>query len=348
MLVCNWITFWQCDHMQRKNMLLKPMAAWLIVAGILTIVTIFYAIFAIHAIGVVIGILTMLVLVLVAVWELTVVRSVWGSQVGERENIIRAMTASFLARMLLIFLILDVNAFGQIANFGNLGLSKQISIVLVLLSLVSAVVEISVLFVAFKKKEYYQPTKEELENALRKVGGPTVKSVSECPKCKEIVELGWRLCPNCGSALPKYCANCGEELKMVQDACPKCGAKVEAPESLNTMVQTLKASAESPAMQETRSARYARLAAAQLKKGDVEGAIESYQKAIQYTEFNRKRTNFMVKMALVLQNTGRKEEAMKMLEASLELEPEDWAGARKVIENIKAEGSSPKSDVSTG
>jgi tetratricopeptide (TPR) repeat protein len=327
--------------MQRKNMLLKPMAAWLIVAGILTIVTIFYAIFAIHTIGVIVGILTMLLLVLIAVWELTVARSVWGSQVGERENIIRAMAASLLARLLLIFLLLDIDAFSQIANFSSLGLSKQLGIVFVLLSIVSAAVEVTVLFIAVKKKEYYQPTKEELENALRKVGGPTVKSVSECPKCKETVEHGWSLCPNCGSALPKYCANCGEELKTVQDTCPNCGARVEAPASLNAMVKALKDSAESPAMQETRSARYARLAEAQLKKGDAEGAIESYKKAIQYTEFNRKRTNFMVKMALVLQNTGKKEEAMKLLEASLELEPEDWAGARKVIDSIKAEESLP-------
>ena len=167
-----------------------------------------------------------------------------------------------------------------------------------ILSIISAVVEISVLIVAIKKKEYFQPSKEELENALRKVGGATVKSVSECPRCKELVELDWSLCPNCGSALPKFCANCGEELKIIQDTCPKCGAKVEAPASLKAMIQTLKASAESPAMQETRSARYARLAEAQLKGGDVEGAIESYKKAIQYTEFNRKRTNFMVKMAV--------------------------------------------------
>jgi tetratricopeptide (TPR) repeat protein len=201
-------------------------------------------------------------------------------------------------------------------------------------------VELSVLIVAYKKKEYYQPSKEELDNAKRKVGGATVKSVSECPKCKELVEMDWTLCPNCGSKLPKFCANCGEELKVMQDACPKCGTKVEVPASMRVMIQTLKASAESPAMQETRSARYARLAEAQLKGGDVEGAIESYKKAIQNTEFNRKRTNFMVKMAIILDNSGRKEEAMKMLDASLELDPDDWAGAKKVISQIRSGAAS--------
>ena len=64
--------------MQRKNMLLKPMAAWLIIAGLLIVISIFYAIFAAHTIGVIDGILLMLVLVLVAAWEMTVARSVWG------------------------------------------------------------------------------------------------------------------------------------------------------------------------------------------------------------------------------------------------------------------------------
>lgn len=330
--------------MQHKNLLLKPMAAWLFVAGILTIVTIFYAIFIVHTIGVIVGIVLMLVLFIVAAWEMTVVRSVWETQVGERENIIRAMTASFLARVLLIFLILDTKAFGQISDFGGLGLVQQLGIVFVLLSIVSAVVEISVLSIVLARKEYFQPSKEELENALRKVGGAAVKSVSECPKCKELVELDWSLCPNCGYTLPKYCANCGDELKSVQETCPKCGARVEAPESLRAMVQTLKASAESPAMQETRSARYARLAEAQLKSGDVDGAVESYKKAIQNTEFDRKRTNFMVKMATILYNSGKKEEAMKLLKSSLELEPEDWAGAGKIISGIEADEARPKND----
>jgi hypothetical protein len=333
--------------MQRKNMLLKPLAAWLIVAGILTIITIFYAIFAAHTIGVIAGILLMLVLVLVAAWEMTVSRSVWGSQVGERENIIRSMTVSLLVRILLIYLILDLNTFGRIGQFGNLDSGQQAGIVLVVLSVVSSVVEVSILVVATIKKEYFQPSKEELENALRKVGGAAIKSVSECPKCKELVELDWSSCPNCGSALPKFCASCGEELKTIQEVCCKCGAKVETTESLKAMVQTLKASAESPAMQETKSARYARLAEAQLKSGDVEDAIESYRKAIQYTEFNRKRTNFMVKMALILYNTGKNEDAMKLLEASLEMEPEDWAGARKVIDGIKADETRPKGEVCT-
>jgi tetratricopeptide (TPR) repeat protein len=331
--------------MQRKNLLLKPLAAWLVVAGIVTIISIFYAVFVAHTIGVIVGILLMLFLILVSGWEMTAARSVWGSQVGERDNIVRSMTVALLVRILLIYLVLDLNALDRIGQFQSLSSGQQTGLVILILLIVSAVVEIAVLIVATKKKEYFQPSKEELENALRKVGVTTVKSVSECPRCKELVERDWSLCPKCGSPLPKYCPNCGEELRTIQDNCPKCGAKVESSESLRAMIQTLKASAESPAMQETRSARYARLAQAQLKGGDVEGAVESYKKAIQSTEFNRKRTNFMVKMAVILYNTGRREEAMKLLDESLEIEPEDWAGARKVMEEIGADAKKSKPDV---
>jgi tetratricopeptide (TPR) repeat protein len=327
--------------MQRKNMLLKPLAAWLVVAGIVTIISIIYAVFVVHTIGVIVGILVMIALILVSGWEITAARSVWGSQVGERDNIVRSMTAALLVRILLIYLVLDLNALGDIGRFQNLTSTQQTGLVLFIILVISAAVEVAVLLVATKRQEYFQPSKEELENALRKVGTTKVKSVSECPKCKEIVETNWSLCPNCGSALPKFCANCGGELKMMQDTCPRCGAKVESSESLNAMIQTLKASAESPAMPETRSARYARLAEAQLKGGNMDGAVESYRKAIQFTEFNRKRTNFMVKMAVILYNTGRKDEAMKLLDQSLEMEPDDWAGARKVLDDIKADSARP-------
>jgi len=36
---------------------------------------------------------------------------------------------------------------------------------------------------------------------------------------------------------------------------------------------------------------------------------------------------------------------MKLLESSLEMEPDDWAGARKVIDGIKADEIRPPADV---
>jgi tetratricopeptide (TPR) repeat protein len=96
----------------------------------------------------------------------------------------------------------------------------------------------------------------------------------------------------------------------------------------------LKETAELQASPETRSARYARYAEAQLKAGDAKGAVESYRKAIHYTEFKKKQTNFMVKMARVLSNTGCKQDAMQILDAALQLDPQDWAGAARVREDI--------------
>ncbi len=174
--------------MQRKNMLLKPLAAWLIVAGIVTIISIIYAVFVAHTVDVIVGILLMIFLFLVSGWEITAARSVWGSQVGERDNIVRSMSVVLLARVLLIYLVLDLNTFGDIGRFQSLNSAQQTGLVLSILLIISAVAEIAVLLVATKKKEYFQPSKEELENALRKVGTTKVKSVSECPKCKELVE----------------------------------------------------------------------------------------------------------------------------------------------------------------
>jgi RNA polymerase subunit RPABC4/transcription elongation factor Spt4 len=58
-----------------------------------------------------------------------------------------------------------------------------------------------------------------------------------CPKCRDLIEKGWKMCSNCGLSLevncPKcskttffgdYCEHCNERLVIV---CPKC--KTEQP-----------------------------------------------------------------------------------------------------------------------
>jgi tetratricopeptide (TPR) repeat protein len=94
---------------------------------------------------------------------------------------------------------------------------------------------------------------------------------------------------------------------------------------------------EEEAKPEAKSARYARLAEAYLKSGEIEQALETYRKAIHFTEFDRKRCNFLVKMATILHNAGRDEEAMKILDTSLELDPQDVAGAMATKGQIKAD-----------
>jgi tetratricopeptide (TPR) repeat protein len=169
------------------------------------------------------------------------------------------------------------------------------------------------------------------------MGKATVKTVSECPNCHEIVEKEWVLCPQCGTSLPRLCANCGKPLTVRADKCMNCGAVIEKQESIKKGVQTLIALSEEEAKPEARSVRYARLAEAYLKNGEIDLALETYRKAIHFSEFDRKRCNFLVKMANILHNVGRDEEAMKMLDAALELDPMDTAGARMVKGQIDAD-----------
>ena len=153
------------------------------------------------------------------------------------------------------------------------------------------------------------------------MGKATVKTVSECPNCHEIVEKGWILCPQCGTALPRLCANCGKPLTERVDKCMNCGAIIEKQESITESIQTLIALSEEEARPEAKSVRYARLAEAYLKNGEIDLALETYRKAIHFSEFDRKRCNFLVKMANILHNAGRDEEAMKVLDAALQLDP---------------------------
>jgi tetratricopeptide (TPR) repeat protein len=101
------------------------------------------------------------------------------------------------------------------------------------------------------------------------------------------------------------------------------------------MVDTLRRTAEMAGAPETRSARYARLGNGLLKIGKLDEAVEAFKKAIDSTQFTRKRTNFMVKMAVVMANKGRLDEADRLLVEAVTLDPEDMAGAKKVMEELR-------------
>jgi len=100
------------------------------------------------------------------------------------------------------------------------------------------------------------------------------------------------------------------------------------------MVDALRKTAELDASPETRSARYARLGDGLLKIGQLDEAVEAFKTAIHYTKYDRKRTNFMVKMAVVMANKGRLDEADQLLDAALKLDPQDVSGAQKVMEEL--------------
>jgi tetratricopeptide (TPR) repeat protein len=170
------------------------------------------------------------------------------------------------------------------------------------------------------------------------MGKTTVKTVPNAV-CHEIVE-GWILCPQCGTALPD-CAPIAVSPDRPVDRCMNCRAVIEKQESLDKSIKTLIVYPRG-VRPEARSVRYARLAEAYLKSGDVDSALETYRKAIHFSEFDRKRCNFLVKMANIFHNIGRDKEAMDVLDAALQLDPADIAGANMVRNQINAEGTAIK------
>ncbi|HUL39663.1 MAG TPA: zinc ribbon domain-containing protein [Methanomassiliicoccales archaeon] len=192
--------------------------------------------------------------------------------------------------------------------------------------IMSAPLAISALIV-WRAREAFMPSEEEVKVALRRMGGVTVRTVSECPNCHEIVEKDWVQCPQCGTRLPQLCGNCGKVLPPRVENCPNCGAAVGQSEAAQRSIANLKELTEQQALPESRSVRYARLAEAYLKAGETDNALESLRKAIHYTEFDRKRSNFMVKMATILNSEGREPEALQILDAALALDPNDQTGA---------------------
>ena len=199
-----------------------------------------------------------------------------------------------------------------------------------------AIGEAVVLLLLYTNKQLFMPSPQEIENILRKMGKTRVKVGSECPVCQELVEKDWVLCPQCGTTLPRKCASCGKQLETRSEKCPNCGALIENPENLMNNIETLRMLSEQEARPEAKSVRYARLAEAYLKAGELEMAYEMYRKAIHFTEFDRKRTNFMVKLAMVMHNAGDDKGALGVLEGALALDPDDAAGAAATARQINA------------
>ncbi|OPX63735.1 MAG: Tetratricopeptide repeat protein [Methanomassiliicoccales archaeon PtaB.Bin215] len=296
----------------KKPLLLLP-AIGLIFAGLILIITPPTAIFVFMSVTTVVGIILMLVFTVVGVWEMSVARTVATSQVGEWPGIMKTLLVALVIRVIAILLTEDL---------------------ILLLNQVALGFEALALVLVLVYKSSFMPSGDEVAAALKRFSSVTVKAAAQCPKCKAVVEADWTLCPDCGTRLPKYCANCGTLIKEGETACCKCGTKIEVPASLLLMVETLRKTAELDAAPETRSARYARLGDGLLKVGKLDEAVEAFKNAIHYTKYDRKQTNFMVKMAVVMANKGRLDEADQLLDAALKLDPQDVSGAQKVMAEL--------------
>lgn len=314
-----------------------PVAIWVIVAGLLTLFTAFMLTFWFRSISPVMGFLLLLFMTFLAVYEMGSFRSIWMAQVGEWGGVLRSLGISLPVRFLFVFLTLG--AFTPNMSDQN----RTILDVLLVMNIVSLVVELFGLVIVYSKKEAFMPSKEEVDAVMKRIQTTGVRTVSECPSCKGLVEPDWCSCPSCGTSLPRFCVKCNGAIGFHDLKCSSCGVDVIQSAALLNMIDTLKETAEMPASSETRSVRYARYGEVLLKGGRTEEAIEAYRKAIHFTQFVRKQTNFMVKMATVYENSGSHAEAMQMLDAALELDPEDWAGAKKAREVFLAPSSGPGS-----
>jgi len=297
----------------KKPILLLP-SIGVILAGLVLIISPVTAIFIFRSISTVVGIIMMLIFAVVGIWEISLSRTIAGTQVGEWPGIMKTLMVAIFLRLIALLLTDDLI---QVLNLVALGL-EGLSFALV-----------------YVYRQAFMPSDEEVEAALKRFSSVSVKTVAQCPKCSAVVEADWTLCPDCGTRLPHFCPSCGTEIKEGETSCCKCGLAIEVPTSLLQTVDTLRKTAEMDAAPETRSARYARLGDGLLKVGQLDEAVEAFRTAIQFTQFDRKRTNFMVKMAVVMANKGRTSEADQLLDAALQLDPEDVAGAKRVMAELR-------------
>ncbi|MCX6651719.1 MAG: tetratricopeptide repeat protein [Methanomassiliicoccales archaeon] len=303
----------------KKLILLLP-SAGVIFAGLMLIISPVMAMFSFKTVGTIEGIFMLLVFTVFGIWEISTSRAIAGTQIGEWPGVMKALGIAVVLHLFLLLLTADLIL--QL-NLAALAL-EALAIVLLLIY-----------------RKAFMPSKEEVEASLKRFGRTTVKVVSQCPKCSGVVDIDWVRCPDCGTYLPHICANCGTEIKEGEHSCCQCGTVIENSPSLLKMVETLRKTAESEAAPETRSAHYARLGDGLLKAGKPDEAVEAYRTAINHTRYERKRTNLMVKMAVVMANKGHMEEADKLLTEAMSLDPEDVAGAKKVMESLRAEPTCP-------
>jgi tetratricopeptide (TPR) repeat protein len=289
------------------------------------------------AYGTLLGVVIVIAYLVIAAMEIGLARPMFNVEEGIYKSAMSTIGIALLLRIFLIFTaFLNQGINYSVFYYPVQPTGDQFYNSLIFLNFVFAIGEGVVLLLLYANKQLFMPSAEEIENILRRMGKARVKTGSECPVCHEIVEKDWVLCPQCGTNLPRKCASCGKQLEGRSEKCPSCGALIEKPENLMNNIETLKMLSEQEARPEAKSVRYARLAEAYLKAGELEMAYEMYRKAIQYTEFDRKRTNFMVRLAVVMHNAGNDQGAMEVLQAALTLDPDDAAGAAATVRQINA------------
>lgn len=301
----------------------------MLIGGIVLIISSIYIFLAKanYAYGALQGLLFVLFMVIIGGFEAASAKPVFKTEQGSWRN---AVLLTLLSALLKAFTALT--AFGAYEEMS--APKDELVIQMAWACVIVAVAELAVIVLLLVFKKLFMPSEEEVQAAMKKMGGVSVKTASECPTCREIIEKDWVQCPQCGTRLPRFCANCNAPLPGMVERCPSCGVNVERPEAIKKSVATLEEQSREEARPEARSVRFARLGEAYLKAGETDNALEAYRKAIHYTEFDRKRANFMVKMANILENEDREREANEILDAAMQMDPADEAGAQALKDAI--------------
>lgn len=318
--------------MAETSALLKPMGAWYTIGGLITIASAVVVSLIEFKLGAILAIPGFIVLTLIGTMEFSAGRTIWRSEVGSWKSVITTSMITLLARLMFVFLLYSA----VFTHRGIVGFWESGSFGVWLFYLNAIWIAGEAIFFIYL---YLHPSLfmlEECESSRPDLASCAVKSVSECPRCHEVVEAWWRSCPYCGTKLPRNCGECGGELSEVMSKCPHCGNEVMQSISMAKTVEMFRKLTEEKALPETQAVHHARLAEALLKNGQPEEAVDAYRKAISLTSYPRKRTNFMVQAARILANTGHEVEAAKLLDEAMAIDPADVAGARAVRSEMGA------------
>jgi tetratricopeptide (TPR) repeat protein len=314
-----------------NHVLLRTMGAWYIAGGAITLISAVVVCFLEFSLGALLAIPAFILLVLIGSMQLSAGRTIWSSQVGSWRSIIITSIMTLLARGLFIMLL-----WGNVFTSHGVVLpweSSSLGVWMFYLNMIWVAVE-AVFFVYLYLHPDFFMLKECEDGVRPDLATCTIKSVSECPHCHEVVETHWQSCPYCGTKLPSVCGECGGALENLMVNCPHCGAEVMRSVSMQKTVDMFRKLTEEDALPETKAVHFARLAEALLKNGQPDEAVAAYRQAISLTHYPRKRTNFLVQTARILANTGHENEARKLLDEALAIDPKDIAGANQVWSEI--------------
>lgn len=312
--------------MVKDELLMRPMGAWFIVGGLVTIVTTLIATFFEFKFGSLFAIPAFILLIAAGTMEISTGRSIWRLDIGGRRSIVNTLMITIVVRLILVFALWSnvITSTGIKLPWDHL----TTGVWPFFLNIIWLAGEALFLLFIYQRPHLFI---EEVNGGFRPdLATSSIKSASECPSCHEVVETYWQSCPYCGTRLPQICGECGGELVDLVKNCPHCGVEIVRSASLQKNVEMFQRMVEGDTVPEMKAVHYSRLAEALLKDGRPDEAIEAYRQAISLTVHPRKRTNFMVRAANILKNTGHEGQALTLLDEALSIDPQDYAGAAKV------------------